>query len=105
MDAETECACLTSATANCREMEGERKREKNKRKKRAGKVQLLNIITAVGERGRRKEEKRAGGRGKDNGVNAGRQAAAVLGLITHTHSVSQGREVGGKPVFDLRVIH
>lgn len=43
-------------------------------------------------------------RREDNGVNASRQAAAVLGLITHT-SVSLGREVGGKPVFDLKIIH
>lgn len=58
---ERECACLTSATANCREMEGEGKRGKNKNMiERRGKLHLLNFITAVRERGRRKEEKRAG---------------------------------------------
>lgn len=30
VDGVTECACLTSATANCREIEGMRKRGKNK---------------------------------------------------------------------------
>lgn len=67
----------------------------------------MNFITAVGKRGRRQKngEESGGKRGEDNGVNASRQAAVVLGLITHTHSVSLGSEVGGKPVFDLRVIH
>lgn len=40
--------------------------------------------------GKEREEKRGerGGRGEDNGVNAGRQAAVVLGLITHALSLS-----------------
>lgn len=66
------------------------------------KLHLLNFITGVGKRGRRSGEWRK--RREDNGVNASRQAAAVLGLITHT-SVSLGTEVGGKPVFDLKIIH
>lgn len=66
----------------------------------------------VGKRQRRterrggKEERREreeGKRGGDNGVNASRHAAAVLGLITHTQSL--GREDGGKPAFDLQLIH
>ena len=52
----------------------------------------MNFITAVGEREggekRRRERGGGGGRGEDNGVNAGRQAAVVLGLITHTLSLS-----------------
>ena len=47
--------------------------------------------------GREREERRGeesgvgGGRGEDNGVNAGRQAAVVLGLITHTLSLWGGK--------------
>lgn len=88
----TECACLTSAMANCREIERARKRETNKRMKegKREKLQLMNSITAAGERREQKrgEEESGGGRGEDNGVNAGRQAAVVLGLITHTLSSS-----------------
>lgn len=61
----------------------------------------MHFITAAGKREERERERGGGDRGEDNGVNAGRQAAAVLGLITHTHSLSLGREGGGKPVFDL----
>lgn len=56
------------------------------------------------EREEERGEESGGKRGEDNGVNASRQAAAELGLITHTLCLS-GERRGAKPVFDLQLIH
>lgn len=101
---ETERAFLTSASTDCREMEGDGKRGKNKRM-RAGKTAPIELYCCSWKKGRRGEEKRKEGeRREDNGVNAGRQAAAVVGLI-HKLTLSGDGTKWGKPAFDLWVTH
>lgn len=98
-------ACLTSATINCsREKPGKNKRVREERKTAPTELHYCGGKEREQKRGEeRRERGEEGKRGGDNGVNASRHAAAVLGLITHTRSL--GREEGGKPAFDLQLIH
>lgn len=84
---ERECACLTSATANCGEIGGTGKmREERAHEERRGKLHLLNINMLSEREGREKRRGERGKRGEDNGVNAGRQAEVLLGVNNkHTH--------------------
>lgn len=63
----------------------------------------MNFVTTAGMREeRRGEEKRnRRERREDNGVNASRQATAVVGLMTHKLTFSREATKWEKPAFDL----
>lgn len=78
-------ACLTSATVKT-------KTGKERACERGEKIPPFELHYCSGKE--REEERREGSggkRGEDNGVNASGQAAAALGLITHTLCLSGER--------------